>query len=57
MLTVKIKTANAAFENKGYSECARLLRQIADKLDIGTDEGTVMDVNDNKVGTFKLTNR
>lgn len=70
MLTIKITTDNAAFQDDvahedehevhrlaKREECARLLREIADKL---TQEhepvigGTIRDRNGNKVGTWVL---
>lgn len=60
MLTIKIQTKNAAFDatDDGASECARLLRLIADKLEGSLQRaGTVQDYNSNTVGTYTLTNR
>lgn len=61
MLTVKIKTGNdtgnEAFANLIRSECVRILREFAHKVDNGEREGVATDVNGNNVGTFKLTNR
>jgi hypothetical protein len=57
MLTVKIKTDNAAFEdldgNAGI-ECARILRQIANKLERGEEYGPCIDLNGNTVGDWSL---
>lgn len=57
MLTVKIKTNNAAFSEDSAAECARILREIAGKLENGSSDQTVRDVNGNRVGEFKLTTR
>lgn len=58
MLTVKIKTDNAAFEPNIPAECARILRELADRLDRDYEQdGTLRDSNGNTVGTFKLTSR
>lgn len=34
-ITVKIKCNNAAFNNHSYSETARILRELANKIDAG----------------------
>ena len=65
MLTVKIKTDNAAFQEDALrrsqdaagAECACILRKIADKLDNGNIEGVTFDSNGNRVGTYKLTDK
>ena len=60
-----IKTDNAAFhEDDGRdtsaalgAECARILRELATRLDdlvSGGDEGALFDVNGNKVGTWRF---
>ena len=55
MLTVKIKTGNAAFEDGNLeTELARILRQLADKIENGYTEGKLMDINGNSVGTYEL---
>lgn len=62
MLTVKIKTENAAFVNDRIAnqkevECARILRTIADDLIDGERDRHVYDIHGNRVGEYKLTNR
>lgn len=57
--TIKIVMDNAAFEDSGGTELARILRDLADKsenscLDAIKNSG-VYDINGNKVGTFKVT--
>lgn len=49
---VKIETGNAAFSdgNRNY-EIARILRELADKLEHGHEPATVRDINGNTVGT------
>ena len=49
---VLIKTDNAAFEDARYSETARILREVADRLEDGGDAGNVRDINGNPVGHF-----
>lgn len=56
MLEVKIRTGNAAFDPPEM-EAARILRVIADRIERGEATGkfqTVMDLNGNDVGRFKL---
>ncbi len=61
--TLTIKTDNAAFSNDDgedsddakRAECARILREVADLLDNGSQESAgVYDVNGNKVGKWSL---
>lgn len=51
MYTVTIKTDNAAFEDDMGYEIARILRQLADRVERG-EEGDIIlrDVNGNRVG-------
>ena len=57
---LSIKTDNAAFTNEDtgedapHAEVARLLREVADRVEGGDDHGVIMDVNGNNVGTFSL---
>lgn len=53
---LKIKTDNAAFAedgNGGKNEVARILREIAEKLEAGYDVGSARDINGNKVGEWE----
>lgn len=57
MFTLRIETGNTAFgENitDNQREIARILRDLADRLEQGEDCGWLMDANGNKVGTFSL---
>jgi hypothetical protein len=53
-MTITIKTDNAAFEgeNKSY-EIARILQELATKIENGNMSPPVMDINGNKVGTVR----
>lgn len=56
MITIKIKTDNAAFEETTtpYHEVARILRTLADKME--RDEGApsfLYDLNGNKCGVVE----
>ncbi|MDR9836814.1 MULTISPECIES: hypothetical protein [Herbaspirillum] len=57
--SIKIDMGNAAFENSPSSEVARILRELADKVeDRGVSIGDgikLYDVNGNNVGQFEVT--
>jgi hypothetical protein len=55
MFTLKIKTANAAFDPYPEMEVARILREVANRLENGTDAGTISEMNGNRCGSFYLT--
>jgi hypothetical protein len=54
-----IDTDNAAFEDGGNDEVARILRKLADRVEYGDrladDNGACLDANGNRVGTWELT--
>lgn len=54
MFTVTIATDNAAFDDdNGRNECARILRELAGRLESGSETtGRLMDCNGNSVGRF-----
>ena len=63
MLKIEIKTGNAAFcdemtgEEDRYCEareCQRILQDIIRKLEAGYRDGSCIDYNGNKVGSWKL---
>ena len=62
MLKIEIKTGNAAFTDEdgrfdsyyGGEEIYRLLRDVAIKIQNGNEEGSLVDINGNKVGTWVL---
>ncbi len=58
MISIKIKTDNAAFFYSGGQEVARILRKLADNFDIRDlpqtmEINSIMDVNGNVVGEIK----
>lgn len=63
MFTLKMQTANSAFLPGGpgdqsrpcAAECARILRDVADKLEAGNRDGSCRDANGNRVGSWALT--
>lgn len=52
--TLAVTTENAAFEDKPY-ETARILREVADRIERGHDAGVIWDVNGNRVGEFDFS--
>ena len=56
MLTVEIETNNAAFEDNCPQETARILRDLADRIEnglgSGQDSGALLDINGNRVGNW-----
>lgn len=65
MLKIEIKTGGAAFgndfnENEGFDdyyggrEIRRILKRVSDDIQNGYREGSVNDINGNKVCTWKL---
>ena len=54
--SVNIAMGNEAFEDAGGREVARILRDIAAKLERGEDQGACMDANGNRVGEWAIWN-
>ena len=62
MVEIKFKTGNAAFhddngeEDEYYrnQEVARILREIADKVENYWDAGSIADYNGNKIGEWRV---
>jgi len=53
MVNIQFNTGNAAFEDSYDTiEIARILRDIADKIESGRTEGKCIDYNGNGVGTW-----
>ena len=57
MLKIRIETKNAAFKGNLRTETIRCLKDVVDRLYRFQREGIILDINGNKVGNFKLTNR
>ena len=51
--TLNIDCENAAFEDDAAPELARLLREIAGRIESGSMAGNIRDINGNRVGSFK----
>lgn len=54
MFQLAFKTANAAFDGFECTESARILREIANRLEDGDLEGIVRDVNGNTIGSYSI---
>ena len=54
MLKLNINIINDSFDGSTAYECARLLRDAADKLENGYTNGSLVDYNGNRVGQFSL---
>lgn len=52
MFKLKVKTDTAAFAGQRDVELARILREIADKIEVGTSQGRIFDANRVAVGSF-----
>lgn len=53
MITINIENSGEAF-NEPRPEIARILRELADSIELGTDRTTVRDINGNKCGTVAM---
>jgi hypothetical protein len=51
---LRFKTVNASFDNLTHYESARILREIASKLDDYDHDGIVLDSNGNTIGKWEL---
>lgn len=55
MLKLAIETTNDAFSGGwAATECARILRDLAERIENGATQGKLHDVNGNRVGSFTL---
>ncbi len=58
MLEIKMKTSNAALRMDDgeidMNVVATMLRNIADSIENGLENGCIMDVNGNNVGNWKV---
>lgn len=60
MVEIKFGTGNAAFwidyemKQFDYDYAARVIHEVADKIARGREDGKIMDVCGNCVGTFKV---
>lgn len=57
MLKIKIETKNDAFKEGLEMEIRRCLRDVSCWIGLGRKENGIYDLNGNKVGYFKLTDK
>ncbi len=55
MFALTIETSNDAFTEDASIEVARILREIADRIERGQTEIIVRDINGNRAGKAELT--
>lgn len=54
MFNVKFNTGNAAFDyGEDRIEIMRILNEIHDSIEYGRSEGSIIDINGNKIGSWK----
>jgi hypothetical protein len=51
MIKIEISTSNQAFELDAQVEVARILRELADKIEQGEEPTRLRDLNGNSVGS------
>jgi hypothetical protein len=51
---LKLNCQNSAFDDDPTVEVARILRDIADRMEEGVERGEAYDVNGNRVGSFGM---
>lgn len=49
---ITLETTNAAFDGNSETEVARILREVADMLEVGMNNEFIRDINGNKIGHF-----
>lgn len=58
MFKVKLETGNAAFDGDDKPvEIARILRQIAERVENGQKSGPIHDINGNRVGRYDTSDK
>ena len=53
--SAQISMANAAFDDAPASELARILRDIARRIEAGDSSGIAFDANGNRAGQWSVT--
>ena len=57
MFTLQFETDSAAFDDTPATETARILRQIADRIQDGSFDESIRDTNGNAIGGFNLNDK
>ena len=52
--TIIIRMDNAAFEEEPATEISRILRDLAERVELGSGYENLRDINGNTVGTFRI---
>lgn len=55
-MNIQYNEENAAFEDDGAFENARILRKLANLVENGESSGVLYDLNGNRVGTWEAGN-
>ena len=53
MFTLKFDTDNSAFDDAPREEIARILKEAAEKVIYGENDGKILDENGNTIGKWK----
>ena len=53
MFRLEFKQSNADFTDDMYGTTARILREIADKIERGNVDGSIFDINGNNIGEYE----
>ena len=51
-MKIEFDTNNAAFQDYGADEIARILARISEKVQYGFVEGKIIDINGNQIGEW-----
>lgn len=58
MFNLKFSIDNAAFQNgDGREEIARILEETVEQIKNGRNQGSIMDINGNDVGSWSIKGR
>jgi hypothetical protein len=58
MFRCEFSTTNAAFDDAPASEAARILREIARKIEAGESfDGVIFDANGNRIGAWSMDDK
>jgi len=55
MFVLTMKTVNAAFDDDGNAEVARILQDVVERLEEGRVSGSMYDLNGHFVGAWSLS--
>jgi hypothetical protein len=54
-MKIEFDTNNSAFDDwRRYDEISRILKKIEEKIMLGYDHGSILDINGNKIGEWSL---